>query len=245
MSEVIQKERILGIDVCVNNKQDLIDALISDINANNKRFVVAINPEKILKAKNDQTLTHLLNSADYQIPDGIGVVLASKLQKGYIKNRITGINMMEVLCHTSIVYNFRIFLFGAKPAIVKKAKEKLESQYKGISIVGYADGYQTNSKNVIKKINASQADIVFVALGSPKQEYWIFQNARKINAPLLQGVGGSFDVISGKVKRAPRFMQKLGLEWLYRLIKQPKRIFRQAKIVKFLFMLIKDKKNEN
>ena len=132
-------------------------------------------------------------------------------------------------------------MYGAKEETIKKAKENLEIKFPNIQIVGTINGYEKDNDKIIKAINKSKADIVFVALGSPKQEYWITENMNKVNAKIFQGVGGSFDVFSGNIKRAPKWMQKIGLEWLYRLIKEPKRIFRQIKLVKFLWLALIEK----
>lgn len=236
----MKKEKILGIDVCVASKDDLLSAIKTDIRNNHQRFIVAINPEKILKAKKDDALAQLLNSADYQIPDGVGVVIASKLKKGRIKQRITGIDSMEMLCDVAAQESYKIFLYGGKPEVVKKAKEVLEQRYQNIKIAGYEHGYCDDNAYIIEQINKSGADIVFVAMGSPKQEYWITENKGQLSAKIFQGVGGSFDVICGNLKRAPKIMQKCGMEWLYRLFQQPKRIFRQIKMLKFLLLLMKD-----
>lgn len=234
----MDKENVLGVNVSITSYEELSKNVENDIKNNKKAFIVAINPEKILKARKDNKLKTLLNKADYQIPDGIGVVYASKLKKGKIKSRVTGIDCMEMLCDLSNKKGYKIFLYGAKKETVNTAKKKLEEKYNNINITGIMDGYEKDNKKIIKKINDSKADIVFVALGSPKQENWIIENKDKINAKIFQGVGGSFDVISGNIKRAPKWMQKIGLEWLYRLIKEPKRIFRQIKLVKFLWLVL-------
>ncbi len=242
---MMNKENILGISVCAVHKTDLLAAVQSDIKQDKRRFIVAINPEKILKAKNDMALAELLNSADYQIPDGIGVVLASKIKKGCIRERMTGIECMDMICIAAAQYGYRIFLYGARPEIVKKTKKILEQKYNKICIAGYENGYCSDNSALVTKINDSQADIVFVALGSPKQEYWIAQNKDSLCAKIYQGVGGSFDVVSGSLKRAPTWMQKCGLEWFFRLLQQPRRIFRQLKMFKFLFLIFKDGNNED
>lgn len=234
----MEKEKIFGVDICVTTYDGLKKSVIEDIDDNKKSFIVAINPEKILKAREDEKLKELLNSADYQIPDGIGVVYASKLKKGKIKSRITGIDCMEMLCNEANDKGYKIFLYGAKKEVIKEAKKSLEKKYENIKIVGAIDGYEKNNDKIIKEINKSKADIIFVALGSPKQENWILENKDKVCIKIFQGVGGSFDVISGNIKRAPIWMQKIGLEWLYRLIKEPKRIFRQIKLVKFLVLVL-------
>lgn len=240
----MKKENILGINVSVTTYEELKNNVIKDIENNKKSFIVAINPEKILKARKDNDLKSLLNKATYQIPDGIGVIYASKLKRGNIKSRITGIDSMEMLCSLSNEKKYKIFMYGAKKETVEKAKDALEQKYKGINIVGIMDGYEKDEKKIINAINKSKADIIFVALGSPKQELWITKNMNKLCPKIYQGVGGSFDVFSGNVKRAPKWMQKSGLEWLYRLIKDPKRIFRQVKLFKFLLIIIFKKDKE-
>lgn len=237
----MNKENILGVDVSPLSYEDLKKNIEKDIENNKKSFIVAINPEKILKARKDEKLKELLNNATYEIPDGIGVIYASKLRKGNIKTRITGIDSMEMLCKLSEEKKYKIFMYGAKEETIKKAKENLEIKFPNIQIVGTINGYEKDNDKIISSINKSKADIVFVALGSPKQEYWITENMYKVSAKIFQGVGGSFDVFSGNIKRAPKWMQKIGLEWLYRLIKEPKRIFRQIKLVKFLWLALIEK----
>lgn len=234
----MNKENILGVDVCITDYTGLKALVLRDVVGGRKIFIVAINPEKILKARKDKKLMELLNSATYQIPDGIGVVYASKLRNGHIESRITGIDSMNMLCELAAKNDLKVFLYGSKPETVAAAAKKLEEKYKGINIVGYIDGYQQDNDKVVEAINKSGAEILFVAMGSPKQEYWIKDNMDKVCPFAFQGVGGSFDVISGNIKRAPKRMQKLGLEWLYRLIKEPRRIGRQIKLLSFLYLAV-------
>ncbi|MDT2044899.1 glycosyltransferase [Priestia aryabhattai] len=233
------KENILGVDVCHDTYDELAVKLMEDINQRNTSFIVAINPEKIMKAQEDQELRTLLNKATYQIPDGIGVILASKLRKGKIRERVTGIDMMMKLCETAAVEGKKIFLYGAKPGIAEEAKVKLEEKFPGIQIVGVLDGYEKDEHVIETTINESKAEIVFVALGSPAQENWILANKDHLYPSVYQGVGGSFDVISGRLNRAPEFFQRFGLEWLYRLIKEPWRLKRQLALPKFLLKALK------
>ncbi|WP_010676937.1 WecB/TagA/CpsF family glycosyltransferase [Bacillus timonensis] len=234
------KEKILGVDVCVDSYEGLITKILEDIDQKRKSLIVAINPEKIMKAQEDPDLHRLLNSATYQIPDGIGVILASKLKKGSIRNRITGIDMMLKLCEAARDHHKKVFLYGAKPGVAETAKRELEAMYPGIEIVGTMDGYQKNQEVVKDAINQSQADILFVAMGSPAQENWILANMNDIFPSIFQGVGGSFDVISGNLKRAPKGFQSLGLEWLYRLLKEPWRWKRQLILPAFLVKALRD-----
>ena len=242
-ADIIEYEKVLSINVCTLNYKRLLENIESDIENNRKSFIVAINPEKVIKAYKDIELKKLLNDSKYPIPDGIGIVYASKLRKGKIKQRITGIDSMEMICKLASDKSYRIFLYGAKKEVIEKSKEELEKKYENLIISGYIDGYEKDKKKIIEKINKSKPNILVVALGSPKQEDFIVNNMDKINCNIFQGVGGTFDVISGNVKRAPKWMQKYGLEWFYRLIKEPKRIFRQFNLVIFLFKVILNKKN--
>jgi N-acetylglucosaminyldiphosphoundecaprenol N-acetyl-beta-D-mannosaminyltransferase len=233
------KENILGIDVCSDTYDELTVKLLQDIDKGRKSFIVAINPEKIMKAQEDRELKSLLNQATYQIPDGIGVILASKLKKGRIRERVTGIDMMLKLCKEATNNGKRIFLYGAKPGIADEAKVKLEEMFPGILIVGTLNGYEKNEEVIERTINDSGAEIVFVALGSPAQENWIIAHKEKLNPSVYQGVGGSFDVISGRLNRAPAVFQKFGLEWLYRLLKEPWRWKRQLELPRFLLRVLR------
>ena len=238
------KENILGVDVSITSYEKLKKNIELDIKNNKQKMIIAINPEKVLKAKKDDELKKMLNSADYAIPDGIGIIYASKIKHGNIKSRITGIDCMEMLCKLAQEKNYKIFMYGAKKEVIKEAKNNLEKKYKGIKIVGTIDGYEKDNDKIVEKINKCRPNIIFVALGSPKQENWIKENMKKLNCNIFQGVGGSFDVFSGNIKRAPEWMQKCGLEWLYRLIKEPKRIFRQLNLIKFMFLVIFSRKKD-
>lgn len=235
----MMKENFLGVDVCSDNYEQLTVSLLNDIESDKKSFIVAINPEKIMKAQEDEKLRNLLNQASYQIPDGIGIIVASKMKGGKIRQRVTGIDMMLKLCETASEHNKKIFLYGAKPGIADEAKMSLEKQFPAIQIVGTINGYEKDQQVIQQTINDSKADIVFVALGSPTQEYWIVNNMNTLYPSVYQGVGGSFDVISGRVQRAPAIFQKFGLEWLYRLLKEPWRWKRQLILPQFLLKALR------
>ena len=234
----MKKERILGVEVSDLGYKDLERYIISDIENSKKSFIVAINPEKVMKARKDKNLAKALHRADYPIADGIGIIIASKLKKGNIKNRVTGIDCMDMIFSLSNERGYKIFLYGARKEVLAKAKEKILNKYPNLKIVGTIDGYEQDNEKIVSKVNSSGADILFVALGSPKQENWISSNKKRLCAKVYMGVGGSLDVFSGAVKRAPDFMQKFGFEWLFRLINEPKRLFRQVKLLKFMALVV-------
>jgi N-acetylglucosaminyldiphosphoundecaprenol N-acetyl-beta-D-mannosaminyltransferase len=233
------KENFLGVDVCTLNYKQITSSIIEDIDQRKKSFIVAINPEKIMKAKEDDSLRTLLNKADYQIPDGIGVILASKLKGGSIRERVTGIDLMLAICKEAETHGKSIFLYGAAPGIADSAKVELAKQFPALRIAGTLDGYVKDETVIKETINSANPDIIFVALGSPRQENWILAHMNELAPSIYQGVGGSFDVISGRIKRAPEFYQKFGMEWLYRLIKEPWRWKRQLLLPKFLMEVMK------
>lgn len=236
------KETILGVNVNTEGYDELLPLVFDQIEKQQKSLIVAINPEKIIKAKEDQALKTLLNNAEFQIPDGIGVILASKIQKGQITSRVTGVEMMMRLCEEAATRQKPIFLYGGKPGVADKAAAKLQELYPMIQIAGTQDGYEKDNNKVLEKINAVKPDLLFVAMGSPKQENWINTNRDQLHPTIYQGVGGSFDVLAGTVKRAPEAFQKVGMEWFYRLLKEPHRIKRQIALPLFLLEVARGSK---
>lgn len=244
------KESYLGVSVSPLTYSDIITSIQQRMEQKQQSTVIAVNPEKVMVAQQDETLRELINHSTFQIPDGVGILLASKLKGGHIRSRVTGVDMMGHLLDFAAKEGHGVFLYGAEPDVVAQARENIESRYEGIQIVGHADGYVTDEEALVSQIATSNARLLFVALGSPKQELWIRRNQSKLpNVLVFQGVGGSFDVYSGKVKRAPAFFTRFGLEWLYRLIADPKRWKRQLNLPKFLFRIMltnqsKQKENE-
>ena len=207
------------------------------IDSGQKAYSVAVNPEKIYKANNDRVLADLINSAQVFICDGIGAVLAVRVLHGRPVRRITGVALFYELVKKASEKGWKVYLLGASPKSNKVAYDTLLKSYPGLSIVGRHDGYFKNSGKVIEDINRSEADILFVAMGSPKQEQWLSENWDTIQASFCMGVGGTFDVVSGKVKWAPAICRKTGTEWLYRLVSEPKRWRRQLALPKFIWLL--------
>ena len=233
----INKEQIMGFDVCTVNKDKIIKNIFIDYQKGEQLFIVNINPEIVINNYKNNYIKNIFNKQKYQIPDGIGIVYASKINKGKIKERITGIDLMQDICKESIKHDSKIYLFGSKPGIASKASKELKNKYKRLNIVGCSDGYG-DEKTVVENIRKTKADIVFVGLGSPKQEDFIIRNMQTLsNVKIFVPVGGSFDVISNTLKRAPQKMIDLNLEWLYRLLQEPKRIFRQLNLVKFILLI--------
>ena len=187
--------------------------------------VITINPEMIENASQNPDFAEIINSAELVIPDGIGVEIGLKIL-GYNVRRIAGIEFSHRMIEECAKNNQSVALVGAKPQIVEKAKENLEKEISGLYITYAHDGYFSNDEEIINELKIRQPRLVLCALGSPKQEEFIIKAKQVLPNALFVGVGGSFDVWSGVVERAPEIYQKLGLEWLYRTVKEPKRFKR-------------------
>ena len=197
-------------------------------------YVVTPNPELVDRARREEPFRQALNGADLVLPDGIGVVYAAKILGRPLKGRCPGIDFAGKLMEHMARSGLRLYLLGAKPGVAETAAARLEAGYPGLTICGTHDGYFQEDEAVVEDIRATGADVVFVCLGAPKQEYWMVKNGPATGARLMAGLGGSLDVFAGVVERAPEGWQKLGLEWLYRLIREPSRIGRMARLPLFL-----------
>lgn len=193
-------------------------------------YAVTPNPEFILAARKDPAFRQVLLDADLVLPDGIGVIYSAKLLGRPLKGRAPGIEFAQQLIAWMAKNGKRLFLLGAKPGVAELAAANLKTQYPGLIVCGTHDGYFQEDEPVVEAIRAAAADVVFVCLGAPKQEFWMAKNGPASGAHLMVGLGGSLDVFAGVVDRAPEGFQKLGLEWLYRLMKEPKRFGRMAKL---------------
>ena len=197
-------------------------------------YAVTPNPEIVEICREDPEAMEAVRGADLVLADGIGVVYGAKILKTPLKGRVPGVEFAQNLMARMAENGKTLFLLGAKPGVAEKAAERLQRQYPGLRVAGTHDGYFQEDGPVLEQIRSSGADVVFVCLGAPKQEKWMLQNGAATGAHLLIGLGGCLDVFSGEVKRAPEVFQKLGLEWLHRLAKNPSRIGRMMKLPMFL-----------
>lgn len=242
MSDTIN---ILGVNISVLNMKETVAKAKLFLNEEKPHMIFTPNSEIIYMAYKDAVFADILNSADINTADGIGVVYASKILKRPLSERVAGYDFLNELIKESAKMNKRVFLFGSKPGVAELAGKELEKRYPGIVICGTRDGYfkDEESENIAEQIKNTSPDIVFVCLGAPKQEKWIYNHKDRLGAKIIMGAGGSLDVLAGKVERAPEKWQKLGLEWAYRLKKEPKRILRMTALPKFgLTVMFKGKK---
>ena len=238
---------ILGVKVSTKTMEETTNKLLGYLDGEQTRCVFTPNSEIIYMAYQDAEFARILNSADVNTADGIGVVYASKILKQPLAERVAGYDLMNNLIKAAAPAHKRVFLFGSKPGVADEAGEKLKELYPGIIICGTRDGYfgEEQTPEIVAQINAAEPDLLLVCLGAPKQEKWIFENRPHLHARVIMGAGGSLDVLAGRVERAPERWQKLGLEWAYRLKKEPKRIGRMMALPRFgLTVLFKGKRNQ-
>lgn len=235
-----QRIEILGVPVdCVSMGAalDYVDELITRPGAST---IFAINPEKVMKARQDPWLLDQIRGATLLIPDGIGVVWAARLLGRASLERVPGADLMLALCGRAANRGYRIFLYGAAPETNALARTALEQRFPGIVIAGNRHGYVTQAEMpaLVGEINASGAQLLFVALGSPRQELWMAHHLSQLKVKVCQGVGGTFDVIAGTVRRAPASWRATNLEWAYRLLSDPRRLPRQSALPRFAWRVL-------
>lgn len=233
---------ILGVHFHAVTMQQAVELAMSRIRARQKGYVVTPNPEIVDLCCRDSEYMGIVNRATLVLPDGIGIIYAVKILGEELYGKVAGVEFAEHLVAAMAKENMRLYLLGAKPGVAEQAGAKLCAKYPGLVIAGTHDGYFTDAQQAVDAINScGGADVVFVCLGAPKQEKFIAENMDEIHATLFCGLGGSLDVFAGVSKRAPDIFIKLGLEWFYRLLKQPSRIGRMMKLPKFLLIVIRER----
>lgn len=237
MSE-IAKKRIGQIEVSLFSSVSQAAAQIICFHLDGFNNAIAINPEKLVRMRHDRDLLQASKAASINYADGIGVCMALGARSGQKIARIPGIELWEELMHRSTLNNVPVFILGGTKAINNITVEKLRAEL-GVNVVGQSDGYFDNHADVIEAIRNCKAKIISVALGSPKQELFIEKCREAGLTGFFMGVGGSYDVFSGRVERAPESFRNLGLEWLYRMLHQPSRIFRQKNLVTFVLLYLR------
>ncbi|MEG2377971.1 MAG: WecB/TagA/CpsF family glycosyltransferase [Clostridia bacterium] len=239
------KVDVLGVAFDNITRDEAVLRAYNAARGDGKARVVTPNSEIVYMARHDEELRRVLNNSDIVLPDGIGVVYAARILKTSLREKVAGIELGDGLCGMLAKTGEGIFLLGAKPGIADLAATALVEKHPGLFVAGVNDGYFGDDAKIIEKINNSGARVLFVCLGAPKQELWMAKNRDAINAPLMLGLGGSLDVYAGAAKRAPDIWIKLGLEWMYRLLKEPSRIGRMMALPKFLLAVLFSKKGGN
>lgn len=240
--------KIFGVAIDKLTKAEVLEKIKLFLKQDYPHTIYTPNTEIVMECRENSKLKAILNRGDIVIPDGIGLIYASKIKKKGLNERITGCDVSLDILDIANQEGYSLYLLGGEPGVSEEACEKIIKKYPNIDVVGTSDGFfrgthiglagDREEQAVIEKINSLKADILFVGLGAPKQELWIDENKDKLNCKLIIGNGGTIDILSERVKRAPEIYQKLGLEWLYRLLKDPKRIKRQMVIPLFILMIL-------
>ena len=225
---------VLGVGFDNVTKAEAVERALELIDAREGRYVVTPNPEIVMLAKENPALKEALAGADIVLPDGAGIVKGAAILGRPMKEKVPGIDFACGVMARLAERGGSVYLFGAKPGVAEAAAETLRTKFPGLVISGTSDGYFSDDGPIIEKIKDAAPDFLLVCLGAPKQELWMAKMSGKLLVGLMVGLGGSLDVFAGPVKRAPEAWQKLDLEWLYRLLKEPRRIGRMMKLPLFV-----------
>lgn len=231
-----ERVNILGVDVDAVTMAEAVDVVRRAMDTRAGVMVATANAEMLMRATHDEELRRILNASALVVPDGAGTVWAARHLGHAMPERVAGYDLAQELLRCAPAEGRRVYFFGAAPGVAEKAKAKAEQLYPGIEIVGVRNGFFSPADNaaIIAEIRAARPDLLLVALGVPKQEKWIAAHLAELDVPVAIGVGGTLDVMAGVMKRAPLWMQKAKLEWLFRGLMQPKRAGRLLALPKFV-----------
>ncbi len=238
------KATVLDVPIDIITMSEAVAKLENFIVEKTPHLIATANAEMVMLAQEDQELATILAKCHLVVPDGAGVVWAAR-HKGYtIPERVAGYDLTQNLLARAAEKGYSVFMFGSHPDIIDKAKSSAIERYPGLQIIGIRHGFFTEQDEsaITHMITTAKPDILLAALGVPKQEKWLAQNLTKLNVPVCMGVGGTFDVMAGAVKRAPLWMQRTSLEWLFRLIRQPHRALRMMALPRFAIKVILGRK---
>lgn len=233
-----KKIDVLGVAFDDLTMDEAVEAAWMLMGERRAAYVVTPNPEIVMVCREDPEAKAAVAAAGLTVADGIGVIYGARILKTPLKQKIPGIDLTSRLLARMAGEGKSVFLLGAKPGVAEQAARNLAEQYPGLRIAGTHDGYFKEDAPVIEKVNAASPDLLLVCLGAPKQEKWMHEHAAELKTGLMIGAGGSLDVFAGTAERAPEGWRKAGLEWLYRLLKEPRRIGRMMKLPKFLLCVL-------
>lgn len=226
---------------------EMLDAIVGSVYSGEPQYVVTPNAQHVALLAEDKHLRTTYADAAFVLPDGISLILAGRLLGQNIQQRISGVDMFEALCRRAAREGLRIFLLGGRPGSAEKAAEKLLAKNPDLIVSGICCppiGFENDpeqQREIATQIIAAKPHLLFVALGAPKQEYWMYEHSRRLGVPIAMGVGGSFEMVAGIVNRAPGWVQHMGIEWFYRLVREPRRLWKRYLIgnVQFGFVVLR------
>jgi N-acetylglucosaminyldiphosphoundecaprenol N-acetyl-beta-D-mannosaminyltransferase len=231
---------ILGVRVDDVTCEETLAQFEEFIAARTPHQVVTVNPEFIMAAQRDDEFRRILNQSALALPDGAGLLWAARFLGRPLRQRLAGTDTVEQFAARAAEHSYRLFLLGAAPGVAEEAARRLCSRYPGLVVVGTHAGSPSPDEDdeIAAMVSAAKPDVLFVAYGAPQQDRWIARNLVRLDVPVAMGVGGAFDFIAGRVPRAPRWMQRAGLEWLYRLIREPWRWRRMLALPRFVWAVL-------
>lgn len=237
---MLKTVEMMGMSFVKADMDELVRELDQRIRQADNTFLVTANTEIMMHARKHPDYQVDLGSADLVIPDGIGVVIGSKILGHPLEERLAGYDLMIRLFQLCEQQQYSVYLLGAREPVIEETVSRVRKKFPSLTIAGYHHGYfDLNDESIMDEIRSAEPDVILAGLGVPRQEQWIARNRKSLGKGLFIGVGGSFDVLAGKVKRAPMFWQKLNLEWLYRLIQRPSRWKRMTVLPLFIMNVIK------
>lgn len=250
---------ILGVNVSTASKSEILEFTVEKLKKKNDKFyIVTPNPEIIVRSVSSKEYRDILNAAEVSLADGMGVLLAGSILKKHGLKRITGVEMMEEICHKASIYGFNVGFLGGRNGVAEKTSKCLQKKYPNLRVIFAGEEWLDEKMGFSNELTITKfrgkgdfgqyssrknIDILFVAFGAPKQEEWIAKNLPNIPVTAAMGVGGAFDFISGKVPRAPKIVRNIGMEWFYRLLIEPWRWKRQTALIKFIQLVLMEKLN--
>lgn len=240
------KVTVLGVSFDRVTLEEAYQKFKSLLKTGGFHYIVTPNPEIVMKAQKDSRYRNVLAGAALTLPDGIGIVIGTKFRKNKITQRVPGFEFTSEILRHAVSEGYRIFLIGGKPGVALDAKSNLEKAYPGIQVVGAEHGYfqKEEEPEMVKAILDSGANVILSAMGAPRQEYFLFDHKEEFQDAIGIGVGGTLDVLAGRVERAPEFYQKIGMEWLYRMVKEPVRLKRAGALPLFLLKAFTERSKE-
>lgn len=241
--------KLLGLNIRNETFADAITEVGECIGSRRKRIYFPINVDMIVKCRKDTEFGSILKSNSDLLPDGMPIIWAAKFLGNSIKEKLSGSDLFPALCKFAAEKGYKVFFLGAEPSVAEKAADMLKTKYASLKIAGIyspAHGFEkieAENQKIVNMINASEADILFIGLGAPKQEKWIWEHKNLVNVPITLCVGASFDFVAGKVKRAPKWMRQSGFEWLWRLVMEPRRLWKRYLVddMQFFWLVLKER----
>lgn len=232
---------LLGVRVDKVTMKEALLTVDEYIKSGAPHLIVTADASGVVVAQQDNELRQIINGADMVTPDSTGIMSASKLYGNPLPQKVSGIDLAVEIASRAARDGYSLFLLGAAPGVAEAAGESLQKRFPGLKIAGTRDGFFQDDEEVVQQVASSGAKVLLVAMGIPKQEKWITKHKDKLGVCVAMGVGGTFDVLSGKVNRAPMWMRKHGLEWVHRLVSNPKKITKVATLPRFVWMILIDK----